>query len=209
MAELIPTVREMEMSCVRSDLDLPKPGIASATLHNYSIIFDGTTRLGEAIAIILRFVNADWQIIQRLVRIDVVAKSVDAAQLSQVLLECLFTHLQLRGQQIKAIMRDGASVNGAAVRNLQEFMPSVMNVLCFSHTLDNVGQHFNTPILDTFGQKWIRLFSVSHKAKLRWKDQTGQAAKSFSETRWWSRWEGSTNSCSCSSAICTPVSREQ
>ena len=189
MAELIPTVQQMEMSRVRADLGLPQPGILPSASHDYSVIFDGTTRLGEAIAIIIRYVNDEWQLIQRLVRLDVVAKSVNAAQLSQVLIECLLTHLQLRGQQIKAIMRDGAAVNGAAVKHLQVFMPLMMNVVCFSHTLDNVGQHFNTPVLDEFGQNWIRLFSVSHKAKLQWKEQTGQMVKSFSVTRWWSRWE--------------------
>ena len=59
----------------------------------------------------------------------------------------------------------------------------------FSHTFDNVGRHFKNPLLDDFGQKWVRLFSTSHKAKIRWKEQTGQAVKSFSETRWWLRWE--------------------
>ena len=35
--------------------------------------------------------------------IDMVAKSVTASQLSQILMECLFTHLQLKGNDIKAI----------------------------------------------------------------------------------------------------------
>ena len=53
--------------------------------HYYPVIFDGSTRQGEAIAIIVRFVNEQWEIIQRLVRIDIVAKSVAGTQLSQVL----------------------------------------------------------------------------------------------------------------------------
>ena len=53
--------------------------------RHYPVIFDGSTRQGEAIAIIVRFVNEQWEIIQRLVRIDIVAKSVAGTQLSQVL----------------------------------------------------------------------------------------------------------------------------
>ena len=33
------------------------------------------------------------------------------------------------------------------------------------------------------------MFRNSCKAKLLWKDVTGRAPKSYSETRWWSRWE--------------------
>ena len=189
LSELIPTVHAMEMSRIRADLGLPEPGVVPTIRHDYSVIFDGTTRLGEAISVILRYVNERWQLVQQLVRLDMVAKSVNAAQLSQVLMECLFTDLHLRGHQIKAVMHDGAAVNGAAVRNLQPFMPSVMDIVCFSHTLDNVGRHFHTPVLDEFGPKWVRLFAVSYKVKLLWMEQTGQAVKSYSETRWWSRWE--------------------
>ena len=100
-----------------------------------SVIFDGSIRLGEAIAIIFkfRFVNNRWEVIQRLVRIDVVAKWVTAVQLSQVLMECLFTDLQLKGQQIKAVMRDGAAINGAALTNMQASMPSMVDGVFLTH----------------------------------------------------------------------------
>ena len=42
-----------------------------------SVIFDGTTRLGEALDIVLRFVDDGWKINQRLVRLQMVAKSVN------------------------------------------------------------------------------------------------------------------------------------
>ena len=36
---------------------------------------------------------------------------------------------------------------------------------------------------------WIPLFRHSHQAKLAWQDLTGRRPKSYSETRWWSKWE--------------------
>ena len=63
-----------------------------------------------------------------------------------------------------------------------------MNVVCFSHTLDNVGNHLVIPTLVEFGILWIRMFRHSCKAKLLWKDVTGQTPRSYSETRWWSKW---------------------
>ena len=47
------------------------------------------TRQGEAIVIVVRFVNDDWCIVRRLIRIDVCAKSVKGDELAQVLKECL------------------------------------------------------------------------------------------------------------------------
>ena len=62
-------------------------------------------------------------------------------------------------------------------------------IRCFSHTLDNVGNHLVIPTLLECGSVWIRLFRHSYKAKLLWKDLTGQRPRSYSETRWWSKWE--------------------
>ena len=41
-----------------------------------SVIFDGTSRLGEALAVVVRFVGVDWTIQQRLVRVQLLAKSL-------------------------------------------------------------------------------------------------------------------------------------
>ena len=45
------------------------------------------------------------------------------------------------------------------------------------------------PTLVEFGNLWIRMFRHSFKAKLLRKDLTGQTPRSYSETRWWSKWE--------------------
>ena len=57
------------------------------------------------------------------------------------------------------------------------------------HTIDYVGEKFNTPVLKEFTSAWISLFSRSPKNKLAWKSQTDQAVRTYSDTRWWSRWE--------------------
>ena len=98
------------------------PGVSTMPGHYYSVIFDGSTRQDEAVAITVRFANEQWEIIQRLVRIDIVAKFVAGTQLSQVLMESLFTDLQLQGKQVLAMITDGAAINRAAVRNLEAFM---------------------------------------------------------------------------------------
>ena len=83
-----------------------------------------------------------------------------------------------------AALRDGAAVNGAALRNMKEIMfPQLFDNICSSHSLDNVGRHFDTSLLDEFGQLCIGLFARSSAAKLKWKMRTGIAIKSHSNTR--------------------------
>ncbi len=57
------------------------------------------------------------------------------------------------------------------------------------HTIDHVGEIFCTPILSEFISAWISLFSRSPKARLAWQMHTGRTTKSYSKTRWWSRYE--------------------
>ena len=79
--------------------------------RDVSVIFDGSTRQGEAIAIILRFINDDWMITQRLTRIDICSKSVNSEELARVLNEALCVEFGIKASSLLAAMRDGASVN--------------------------------------------------------------------------------------------------
>ena len=65
----------------------------------------------------------------------------------------------------------------------------MIDVGCFSHTLDQVGEQFKLPIAEEFTRLWISLFSQSSKARLAWRSHCGRAVPTYSETRWWSCWE--------------------
>ena len=117
------------------------------------------------------------------------AKSMTGEELARQLIECLSTELGIPSHLLIASMRDRASVNSVAVRTLSIVYPQVFDIGCFSHTLDHVGEHLRTPVLDDFISAWIGLFSQSPKNKLMWKTITGITPASYSVTRWWSRWE--------------------
>ncbi len=72
-----------------------------------SLIFDGTTRLGEAIAIVARYVDDDWKVQQRLIRLDIVAHSVTGEQLAQVLHAAL-TDFSVHGPHVFLGVREMA-----------------------------------------------------------------------------------------------------
>ena len=186
LGQYISIVFKQEVERIKNELTLP--GQTGMT-RDISMIFDGSTRQGEAIAVIVRFLDDNWSIIQRLVRIDICSKSVNADDLAQVLNQCLSVDYGVKTNSLLAAMRDSASVNQAALDRIAFIFPKMLNVVCFSHTLDNVGNHLVIPTLLEFGSVWIRLFCHSYKAKLLWKDLTGQRPRSYSETRWWSKWE--------------------
>ena len=86
-------------------------------------------------------------------------------------------------------MRDRASANGVAMRTIQIIYSKMLDVGCYSHMIDLVGEKFCTPHLDSFVRLWVSLFSHSPRARLLWRNQTGKAVISYSPTRWWSKWE--------------------
>ena len=180
LREIIPAVLEKEREKLLSELESVKEA---------SVIFDGTARMGEALAIIVRFVQEDFIPTQRLIRLEVLAKALKGDELAQRLMSCLAVKHNFGPNTIIGGIRDGASVNEAALRQLKFFYSNLFDVVCFSHTIDNVGNHFEFRILDSFIQYWVSLFAHSFNARLLWKEKTGQAMRTHSDTRWWSKWE--------------------
>ena len=179
MRDLIPFILSNEQKRIREELQAKK----------ISVIFDGTTHVAEALAIIVRYVSTDWKICQRLVRVLLVTKSMCGEEVAHELIGTLSIKLGIPSDSILAAMRDRCSVNSVAMRTFQVVYPNVLDIGCFSHTLDNVGKKFKTPNLDEFTKLWISLFSHSPKARIAWKTCTGVSVRTYSETRWWSRWE--------------------
>lgn len=177
----IPFIHEMEVATLKSELQNHPP---------LTVIFDGSTYQGEALAVLIRYINDDFTIVQRLVRVHILAKSINGQELAREIITTLSTEMQIPASAVVGAVRDGASVNGAALRILKDVMyPDLISIICVSHTLDNVGRHMETPLLTTFLQWWVGLFSHSPATKLVWKTQTGHAIKGYSRTRWWSWWE--------------------
>ena len=129
-----------------------------------SIIFDGTTRLGEAMAIVIRFISDDWQIQQRLVRVRMLSKSLSGEEIARELISVLSVSYSIRPDDLLGAMRDRAACNGVAMRTSKIIYPLLLDIGCFSHTIDNAGTKFEVPILSEFITTWISLFSHSPKA---------------------------------------------
>ena len=151
-------------------------------------IFDGTTRLGEVLAVVVRFVD-DWSVKQRLVCLEFLQKSMNGEELARELLSTLSVMLDMESNKLLSFMRDRASVNTAAMGIVGVVYPTVLSIGCKFHALDSVGDKFNVPNLHHFLTLWRSLFAHSPRVKALWKGRTGRAMASYSTTRWWSRWE--------------------
>lgn len=88
------------------------------------------------------------------------AKSLTGEELAQQLIVCLSTELGITANMILASMRDRTSVNTAAMGTVKI---DILDIGCFSHTLDHVGERMNTPVLDEFMKGWIGLFFQKSK----------------------------------------------
>ena len=153
-----------------------------------SVIFDGTSRLGEVLAVVVRFIS-DWTVQQRLVRLEFLKKSMTGVETARELISVLSVTLSVESHRLLAAMRDRASVNNAAMDVVTVTYPKLLDIECLSHMLNLVGERFKTPTLNLFFTLWISLFAHSHKVKALWKEATGRAMSSYCKTRWWSRWE--------------------
>ena len=62
------------------------------------IIFDGT-RLGEALTIVVRFISEAWKI-QRVIRVQLLAKSLPGEELARELIHVLSVNYSIRPEQL-------------------------------------------------------------------------------------------------------------
>ena len=129
MSDLVPLIVAQEQTEIKKELS-GRP---------VSVVFDSTTRLGEAMAVVLIFVDSSFTIQQRLIRLQLLAKSMTGE-----------VQYSVGSNLVVAMMHDRAACNRVAVRTLKIVFPSMVDVGCFSHTLDLVRDKFCTPHLDSF-----------------------------------------------------------
>ena len=158
--------------------------------HDISVIFDGTCHLGEALCLVVRFISDSWSIEQRLVPLKMLQKSITGEEIAREMISTHSVDYHVPRTSVLASMRDWVSSNNVALGTIKVLYPNVIDIDCFSHTIDHVGEKFNTLVLAEFISGWISLFTYSPKNKALWHEQTGgRSIQSFSPTQWWSCWE--------------------
>ena len=111
-------------------------------------------------AIVVCYVNAEWKIVQWLVRLQMLVKSVTGEELAREIISVVSVKYSIPSQLLLAAMKDRAAVNEMAVHTLKIFYPNLLSIGCFSHTTDHVREHFDTPNLSDFITSWISCFHI-------------------------------------------------
>ncbi len=143
----------------------------------------------EALVIVVRYLTDDWVLKQAVCRLMLLAKSVTGEELARQIISVISTEMSISSDLVVGAMHDRASVNNVAMRTVKVIYQNLLNVGCFSHTLDRVGENMKTPVLDQFFKAWVGMFSRSPKTRDRWRELTGLSPPSYSATRWWSHYE--------------------
>ena len=179
MRLFIPKVEAFEFQRLRAELKGQK----------VSVIFDGTTRLGEAIVVVLRWCPKYFSGIKmRLVTVGTAEKHMDASELCAFINNVLVKVCQIESMDVVGGARDSCSTNGTAMRSQKVVMVALQDFLCISHTLSKLGEHIELPTLNELMTHWLGLVQHHPSAKRRWKEQTGgDAMEGYSTIRWCSR----------------------
>jgi hypothetical protein len=134
-----------------------------------TIIFDGTSYMGELLLVIVRYYH-DGQFHQRLIRLRHSDVPLNAVSLAFVLHEAL-TRLGLAGKNVIAFIKDAAEVNFAAVTALKDHpdygMGRALSLFCYSHMFNRVGKKLQSDFkaADAFIKVWSSYFKKSMKVR--------------------------------------------
>ena len=114
------------------------------------IIFDGTTHVCEAFVVVLCYLIDDLELKQCVGQLKLLAKTMTGEEIAQQVIVILSTEFGISSNLIVAAMRDRASVNDVAMRTIKVVYNELLDVGCFPHTLNHMGERMNTPILHDF-----------------------------------------------------------
>ena len=129
-----------------------------------------------------------WTVEQRLLSLKMFDDTFDAAKLASLLQRDISKNLP-DFDRVTAIMHDSVAVIIAAMKFIHQTMVNAVDIICLSHTLDHVGDHMDALLLNKVVSALLTMFGQSKPSRAIWSEVFGNAPRSVSNTRWWSKWE--------------------
>lgn len=181
---------------VAEQFELTPNFVRSKAFRPISVLFDSSLIFHETYVFGLRIVDEYWNAAFRVVKVAQYDETSDALSLCKKILNCIFDgkgpcSIRLDSHSVMGWTRDGAAVNGAALRILsQTKCQGTIDIVCSSHAVDLAGKKFQTPCADEYWLHYEKLFlDIFHSAPFALLQQLGVNLKSYSKTRWGSRCE--------------------
>jgi hypothetical protein len=151
------------------------------------VIDDGTTFLGEAFVVVMRACTPGLKIMIRCVAAKWLKGSLNNQTRTGEVLSVICLDMQKHLSDVFAISADSASSNKKSFdAGLSQALPHASDEPCLSHTLNNAGEKFSSPVLDVFTSYYNICVGISEAAKVTYKKIFGLAPLRCGKTRWWS-----------------------
>jgi predicted amidohydrolase len=138
----------MEKTYLRKDilkkqiLDIKIPAIYVNLVGGQDeLVFDGASFDGKCFCMLYRWIK-NWQIMQRVVRVNILVKSMKNGNITTEIIDTSSRVYGLQPNQIHGMLYDRASPNLTAVQNLRLLFPQSEFSPCISHTITHAGEHF-------------------------------------------------------------------
>ena len=166
--DIIPFVLQEHCTQVRSEIQG----------KDVSLIFGGTTRLGSTGGDFALY----WWVDCEATPCKCQQKSVTGEELARIIISVLSVSLGVESGRLIAVMQGGVSVNSAALRTIAVVYLALLDMCCISHTLDLIEDKLRVPTVSLFFTLWVSLFAHSPKVRAQWKERTGRAMATYSQT---------------------------
>jgi hypothetical protein len=177
--QYVPMIEEEETELLRAEV----------VGQHVSIMFDGTSRLGEAINIIFRWCGADFRLVQRLTKFVTLARHVDHNELARMMSEHILLDMHVTVRHVIALARDSVALNGATLSLMQGVFNHSQDMLDVPHTISNAGIRITLPTLDRFMRDWYLWIYSSTGGKSLLRSMFGERVVGLSAVRWYSKAE--------------------
>ncbi len=115
-------------------------------------------------------------------------KSLCGTEMSTELTE-LLNRSGIEPSNLIGPVSDCVSSNLVARTVMSVMYKGALQMGCFAHSIDHVGEHFLLPLEHQFTEVMVGMMSRNFEAADVWQSLVGRAFPTASDTRWWSRWE--------------------
>ena len=166
--------------------------------RQWCIIFDGTPRKGDCMAVVVRFAGGG-RVHQKLVGLPTLVGQ-DGDDIAGAVFRTVHERFALKDsdwKRCRALMHDSANI---LFKFKSPVLQQCVSFTCLSHVLDNCGRQMKFETHSTFINEWFSMFSFSDGTARSWKKFVLQQAAmdgtvstksmpSMNNTRWWSSFE--------------------
>lgn len=117
--------------------------IHELTGQSVCLIYDGTSRLGDCTAVLLRWCSESFEIQQRLVALRTLEKHANGDTLGPFLIDVI-GQAGVRSSQVVCTARDSCATNGKAERSMQAILSNAVGMMCISHIRYHTARNMRT-----------------------------------------------------------------